>query len=70
MGGMPQGIEITQTEPTAKNAALQGISQLAKEEAGRKAQRAQSAENYVVAPMDTDLIVNLLAPFNFERITE
>ncbi len=70
MGGMPPGIGMMQTEPTAKNAALQGISQLAKEEAGRKAQKAQSAENYVVAPADSDLIVNLLSPFNFERTSE
>ena len=70
MGGMPQGIGMMQTEPTAKNAALQGISQLAKEEAGRKAQKAQSTENYVVAPADNDLIVNLLSPFNFERTSE
>lgn len=66
VGGMPMGIGINQTEATTKNAVLQGVSQLSKEEAQRKMQSAQSAESYVTASSDSDLIVSLLSPFTTE----
>ncbi|MDH4468014.1 MAG: TrbI/VirB10 family protein [Bacteriovoracaceae bacterium] len=65
--GMPMGIGVSQPEATTKNAVLQGVSQLSKEEAQRKAQGAQNAESYITANSDTDLIVSLLSPFNLER---
>lgn len=64
MGGqMPMGIGVSSPEPTTKNALLQGVSQLTKQEAQKQTQSAQNATEYVTLPQDSDLIVSLLSPF-------
>jgi hypothetical protein len=66
VGAMPSGITTGQIDASAKNAALQGVSQLSKEEAQRKMQTAQTAESYVTLESDQDLIISLLTPFTTE----
>ncbi|MDH4468774.1 MAG: TrbI/VirB10 family protein [Bacteriovoracaceae bacterium] len=67
-GALPMGIGVNQPDPTLKNAALQGVSSVAKEEASKSMQGAQSAQGYQTVSADTDLIIHLLAPFSMETI--
>ncbi len=65
-GAIPSGIVGAPIEANARNAALQGVSQLSKEEAQRSMQKAQSAENFITLESGMDLIISLLSPFSLD----
>lgn len=65
-GTNPYGVGMNQPDPTMKNAALQGVSQVTKQEAERVGSKMQNKEEYLTIPTGGDLIVSLLTPFKGE----
>jgi hypothetical protein len=59
----PYAMGMAQPDSTARNAILQGTSQVTKQEAQRQMQDSQNAPEYVTVMSDSDLIINLLSPF-------
>jgi hypothetical protein len=66
MGGIPMGVDSP--DATVKNAILQGVSQVSRQEAQKQAQDLGNVPDYVTVPEGSDLIINLLSPFNGEAI--
>lgn len=65
-GANAYGMGMNQPNPTMGNAALQGVSQVTKQEAERVGSKMQSKEEYLTVPTSGDLIVSLLTPFKGE----
>ena len=66
LGGIPMGVDSP--DATMKNAILQGVSQVSRQEAQKQAQDLGNVPDYVTVPEGADLIINLLSPFNGEAI--
>ncbi len=66
LGGIPMGVDSP--DATMKNAVLQGVSQVSRQEAQKQAQDLGNVPDYVIVPEGSDLIINLLSPFNGEAI--
>jgi hypothetical protein len=62
------GQVAVEAKPNLKNAALQGISQASKDEAGRHAEVAKNQEEYLTINAGGDLIVSLLTTFRGEPL--
>lgn len=65
-GANAYGMGMNQPNPTMGNAALQGVSQVTKQEAERVGSKMQNKEEYLTVPTGGDLIVSLLIPFKGE----
>lgn len=69
VGGVnPYMVGSIQPDATAKNAVLQGVSQVTKQEAQKQTQEMQNAQEYVTVSPDSDLIISLLSPFTGEGL--
>ena len=66
IGGITMGPDSP--DATMKNAILQGVSQASRQEAQKQAQDLGNVPDYVTIPSGSDLIINLLSPFNGEAI--
>ena len=66
IGGIMMGPDSP--DATIKNAILQGVSQASRQEAQKQAQDLGNVPDYVTIPVGSDLIINLLSPFNGEAI--
>lgn len=66
LGGIPMG--VGSPDATVKNAILQGVSQVSRQEAQKEAQNLGNVSDYVTVPEGSDLIISLLSPFNGEAI--
>ncbi len=66
LGANAYGMGMNQPNPTMGNAALQGVSQVTKQEAERVGSKMQNKEEYLTVPTGGDLIVSLLIPFKGE----
>lgn len=64
----PLGQIAVEPRPNLKNAALKGVSEASKEEAGRHAEVAKGQEEYLTINTGGDLIVSLLTPFKGENL--
>ena len=62
------GLGANVPDSNVKNAMLQGVSQVTKQEAQRNMQETQKAQEYVTLLPDSDLIVSLLSPFSGEPL--
>lgn len=67
-GANPYGMEMAQPNPTMQNAALQGVSQVTKQEAERVGSKMQAKEEYLTVTTGGDLIISLLTPFKGEPL--
>lgn len=67
-GSNPYGIGMAQPDATMKNATLQGVSQVAKQEAERAGSKMQDKEEYLTVMTGGDLIISLLTPFKGEPL--
>ncbi len=67
-GGNPYGIGIAQPTATMRNAGLQGVSHVSKQEAERYGSKMQSKEEYLTVHTGGDLIIGLLTPFKGEAL--
>jgi hypothetical protein len=56
-----------QAKPSMKNALLQGLTQAAKDQAGRTASSIGQEKNYVLVPDGTEMIIELTEKFKNER---
>lgn len=66
-GGMNQfGQVAVEPKPNMRNAALQGVSQVSKQEAQRHTEEMQNEQEYITVQTGGDLIVSLLTPFKGE----
>jgi len=68
LGGNPYGMAVAQPDATFKNAGLQGVSQVTKQEAERVGSEMQEKEEYLTVQTGGDLIVSLLTPFKGESL--
>lgn len=68
IGGNLYGAGMAQPNPTMDNAALQGVSQVTKQEAERVGSKMQAKEEYLTVMTGGDLIISLLTPFKGEAI--
>ncbi|NOT78424.1 MAG: TrbI/VirB10 family protein [Bacteriovoracaceae bacterium] len=68
LGGNPYGMAVAQPDATFKNAGLQGVSQVTKQEAERVGSKMQDKEEYLTLMTGGDLIVSLLTPFKGEPL--
>jgi hypothetical protein len=59
---------MAQPDSTMKNAALQGVSQVTKQEAERVGSKMQDKEEYLTVMTGGDLIISLLIPFKGEAL--
>jgi len=66
--GNVYGMGMSQPNPTMKNAALQGVSQVTKQESERVGSKMQEKEEYVTVITGGDLIISLLTPFKGEAL--
>jgi len=66
IGGIVMGPDSP--DATMKNAILQGVSQASRQEAQKQAQDLGNVPDYVTIPLGSDMIINLLSPFNGEAI--
>lgn len=66
MGNTPYGMAMAQPDSTMDNAALQGVSQVTKQEAERIGSKMKDKEEYLTIHTGGDLIVSLLTPFKGE----
>lgn len=67
-GSNPYGMGMAQPDATMKNATLQGVSQVAKQESGRVGSKMQEKEEYLTVITGGDLIISLLTPFKGEPL--
>ncbi|MFZ4713631.1 MAG: TrbI/VirB10 family protein [Bacteriovoracaceae bacterium] len=67
-GANPYGMGMAQPDSTMKNAALQGVSQVTKQEAERVGSKMQDKEEYLTVMTGGDLIISLLIPFKGEAL--
>lgn len=67
-GANPYGMGMTQPNPTMKNATLQGVSQITKQESERVGSKMQEKDEYLTVLTGGDLIVSLLTPFKGEPL--
>lgn len=67
-GGNPYGMGFAQPSATMRNAGLQGVSQVSKQEAEKIGSKMQSKEEYLTVHSGGDLIVGLLTPFKGEAL--
>jgi hypothetical protein len=68
LGGNPYGMAVAQPDATFKNAGLQGVSQVTKQEAERVGSKMQAKEEYLTVMTGGDLIISLLTPFKGEPL--
>jgi len=68
LGGNPYGMAVAQPDATFRNAGLQGVSQVTKQEAERVGSKMQDKEEYLTVMTGGDLIVSLLTPFKGEQL--
>jgi len=66
--GNVYGMGMSQPNPTMRNAALQGVSQVTKHEAERVGNKMQEKEDYLTVMTGGDLIISLLTPFKGEPL--
>lgn len=66
LGNNPYGMAMAQPDANMKNAALQGVSQVTKQNAERVGGKMQNKEEYLTVQTGGDLIVSLLTPFKGE----
>jgi len=66
--GNVYGMGASQPDPTMRNAALQGVSQVTKHEAERVGNKMQEKEDYLTVMTGGDLIISLLTPFKGEPL--
>lgn len=59
-----QGVAINTPDATLENAALQGVSQVARNEANQQAQEMSQQSAYVTIEAGSDLIISLTSSFN------
>lgn len=67
-GSNPYGMGMAQPDATMRNGALQGASQVAKQEAERHGSKMQNKEEYLTVMTGCDLIISLLTPFKGEAL--
>jgi hypothetical protein len=67
-GSNPYGMGMAQPDATMKNATLQGVSQVAKQESERIGSKMQNKEEYLTVMTGGDLIISLLTPFKGEPL--
>lgn len=58
------GVQELASDPTIKNAMLQGASKVTQQEASRQAGSVNQKQDYITIQAGNDLIVSLLTPFN------
>ncbi len=66
LGNNPYGMAMAQPDANLKNAGLQGVSQVTKQEAERVGGKMQNKEEYLTVQTGGDLIISLLTPFKGE----
>ncbi len=67
-GSNPYGMGMAQPDATMKNATLQGVSQVAKQESERVGSKMKEKEEYLTVMTGGDLIISLLTPFKGEPL--
>lgn len=67
-GANPYGMGMAQPDATMRNATLQGVSQVAKQESERVGSKMQEKEEYLTVMTGGDLIISLLTPFKGEPL--
>jgi hypothetical protein len=67
-GSNPYGMGMAQPNANMRNASLQGVSQVAKQESERVGNKMQEKEEYLTVMTGGDLIISLLTPFKGEPL--
>ena len=67
-GSNPYGLGTAQPDATMRNATLQGVSQVTKQESERVGSKMKDKEEYLTVMTGGDLIISLLTQFKGEPL--